>query len=130
MLVNKTYSTNTYTTISFGDGSTANSQITGIGFAVPSSNEMQSYRFMSGDIVGFILGGYAVMGPTLYLAVIFMFSGTLYLRHKGTGPIVVFFMLFTFSGVSVWAFVPAYAATVVYIILALIATFAIWKLIR
>ena len=124
------YANSTYTAFSY-DSNLFKSGISGIIMAQPTQDDLQTYRILSGDFVQFILQTYLpVMGPAFYLLVLLIPTTSLYLRHKGTGPILMFFALFGMPGGVIWLFVPGIAATVVDIFLVLIGAFLVWKVIR
>lgn len=121
----------TYVYFRFGDTATANSRIEGIGLQEPTPTELQSFKLFSGDLIGFLFGGYAILGSTtIYVFLILIFTGSLYLRHKSSSVILMFLLLFGGPVGIIWLFVPAYAAAFVYVLMAIIATFVLWKVIK
>lgn len=120
----------TYSTVHFGS-STYASCIEGVGLREPTQNEMQSYRWSTGDIVGMIFGSYTdLIGPVAYVMILFIPSITLYVRHRNTGVIWVAFVLMSIGGVIPWAVLPGYVAVAIDAFLVLILAFLVWRLIR
>ena len=124
--------TTTSTTALFMFGSPLyNSRIGGVGFRPPTAWEIQTWRLNRGDYLGFILGAYVdKIGPAAYLLLLLIPCGSLYLRHRNLGPVIVLFILFGGPGGIIWAFVPLWAAAVVDILLLIGAAFLVFKVIR
>ena len=117
-------------TVFFGSSSYA-SGIEDVGFAEPTQNEMQSYLWTHGDVIGFILQAYVgVIGSIAYVLIMLIPFGTLYVRHKNTGVIWVAFVLMAVCGVVPWAVMPGYFAVGIDAILVLILGFLVWRVIR
>ena len=121
-------------TVYFGDSSYRCS-VNGVTYAEPSFSDIQLWQWMNGDFIGLIVGGYVhVLGGFFYVLVYVMLFGSLWLRHRGLGPVVFLaVMLGGVGGLSVWAVLgqayPLAAAVLsVFIILALMAL--IFKVIR
>ena len=126
------YINRTSTASNFMFGSeTYGSKIEGIGLKTPTDNELQSYRWNSGDTVSFILGAYTDrIGSVAYLLILLIPSATLYVRHKNTSAVVFAFILFGGPGGIAWFFVPVWAAAVIDLFLVLGYAFLVFKVIR
>jgi hypothetical protein len=126
-----TYTTSTgFTTVVFGSN-TYPSNINNVGLQPPTQTQIQTYRFLSGEYVLFILSTYTyLIGPTAYLLILMIPTVSLYLRHRNFGPILVLFTLFGSSGGIIWVFVPPWASTAIDILLILGCSFLVWKLLR
>ena len=138
-LLHQTWTFNLYTTrnetlgtCSYSFGSrTYNSNINGVGMEPPTQTQIQTYYFLTGNYILFILNTYtSEIGAAAYLLFLLIPTVTLYLRHRNFGPVVVFFLLFGGPGGLVWLLVPAWAAAGLDILLVLGAGFIVWKLIR
>ena len=138
-LLQQTWTFNLYTTwdsaaktgsFSFGDR-TYNSNINGVGEQTPSYTDLQTYRFINGDFIGFMISTYTYqIGVAAYLLILLIPCTTLYLRHRNFGPVLIMFAIFGGPGGIIWLFIPAFAATAVDIFLVIGAAFIVWKLIR
>jgi hypothetical protein len=125
-----TRTTNTATSFTFGS-LIYHSSINNIGLQPPTDTQLQTWRFLNGDWIGFILGTYtSQIGAAAYLLILLIPTTTLYLRHRNFGPVLIMFALFGGPGGIVWLFVPGFAAAAVDILLVLGASFIVWKLIR
>jgi hypothetical protein len=137
-LLQQTWTFNLYTSYtanvatSFTYGSLIyHSSINGVGLQPPTETQLQTWRFLSGDYIAFILGTYtSQIGIAAYLIILLIPTGTLYLRHRNFGPVIIMFILFGGPGGLVWLFVPGFAAIAVNIILVLAAIFLVWKVLR
>lgn len=128
---NKTTSTDTYASFSFGDGS-HESKITGLTVTSPTWFDMGQYYLIVGNLVGFIFYSYYnVLGGVAYLLIYMIPLGTLYIRHKTTNVILFLFVLLGGApGALAWVFIPPWAAIAVDGILILIGSFLFWRVIR
>jgi hypothetical protein len=126
------YINRTSTASNFLFGSeTYGSKIEDIGLKELTDNEMQSYRWNSGDIIGMIIGAYTDrIGSVAYLLILLIPSATLYVRHKNTSAVVFAFILFGGPGGLVWFFIPVWAAAVVDLLLVIGYALLVFKVIR
>jgi hypothetical protein len=122
--------TATASDVHFGS-STFNSRIEGVGLREPTENEIQSFRWSQGDVIGMILGAYVdIIGPIFYVIVLLIVCVPLYVRHKNTGVIWVTFILMAVAGVIPWPILPSYIAAGIDAVLVLILAFLVWRVIR
>lgn len=116
---------------SFGD-STTDSRITNVGFKVPLTQEIQQYYWSIGDLINALFFGYYVLiGQAMFFGVcLFIGLGSMYIRYRNFGPILLFFCLFGGVGGVAWAFVPAPFTYVIWIFLLIGLAASIFKVIR
>jgi hypothetical protein len=119
------------TTIQFGNKD-YKSGVSGITFQKPNENDIQTWRWNSGDYIGFILGGYVdIIGPGAYIIVLLAFFGSLWLRHRNFGSIIFLVIIFAGAGgTSIWIFIPPVAAAVFDIFILIAGAALIWKVIH
>ena len=139
LLLHQTWTFNLYTTYNTASSQTSyifgsatyQSNINNVGFQPPTQTQLQTWNFLKGDYIMFILSTYTyLIGPAAYLLILMIPTVTLYLRHRNFGPVLILFALFGGPGGIVWIFIPAWASAAVDILLVLGASFLIWRLIR
>jgi hypothetical protein len=117
LLVSDTITTSTTATLKFGGD--YKSSVSGVGFKVPYTQEIQVYYWQVGDLINAIFYGYfALFGQTLFFGILlFMGCSTMYVKYRNFAPILMLFILFGTTGGLVWAFIPGPALFVVWILL-------------
>lgn len=139
LLLHQTWTFNLYTTYNTASSQTSyifgsatyQSNINNVGLQPPTQTQLQTWNFLKGDYIMFILSTYTyLIGPAAYLLILMIPTVTLYLRHRNFGPVLILFALFGGPGGIVWIFIPAWASAAVDILLVLGASFLIWRLIR
>jgi hypothetical protein len=125
---------NTTCTVTFGD-TNHRSTITGVVIVDPNYTDIQMWQWMRGDIVGLVLGSYLhVLGGAFYILIFLMIFGSLYLRHRSVGPIIIAVTLLGGGGgLSVWVLLGAaspLAATIFSVLIILACAALVFKVIR
>ena len=129
--LNHTITSDTVSSFSFGD-TDHRSTITGIAVEQAIEPEKQWFRLNMGDLIGFIIGGYAdVMGAQIfYVLILFGVNAALYRRYNHFGIVAVFFILFAGPGGLILLFVPSWAVAVVALLMIVGCALIVWRLIR
>jgi hypothetical protein len=120
-----------YSTATYNFGSPTYPTNVELAFLTPSVFDVGRYYLGTGNVFMFILTQYTMeIGSGVYLLLVLIPTGTLYLRHRHIGPVLLLFFMFGGSGSLVWIMIPAFAAAFVDAILILGLASIVWRLLR
>jgi len=116
---------------SFSFGSRSHvSGIDNIGLKRATSQEIAIYMGSSGDIVGAVLYPYLFWaGNIMYGLILFFFAGSVYLRYRNFGPVLLAMILLGGSGVFGFL-IPNVAFRLVYFVIIFTVAIILWRVFK
>lgn len=120
---------NTWSSLSWGS-SAYNSSLS-MYYSTPSATDIQMFRLMQGDFVGFTMAPFIVLGMNFcYLMIVLILGITLYIRQESVVPMAIIFLLFGGAGGVILNLLPTSTWQLAYLFFAFAIAILLMKLVK
>lgn len=120
---------NTWSSLSWGS-SACNSSVS-LYFDSPSATDIQMFRLLQGDFVGFTMAPFIVAGMNFcYLTIVLILGITLYIRQESVVPMAIIFLLFGGAGGVILNLLPTATWQLAYLFFAFAIAILLMKVVK